>query len=354
MVVDAAVTDEMDRLIEIMRAALDVDPGVSTAFMTGSRAVGLGNLKSDVDVMCVCASDPPEPTSWADGQEVTGHIEYVSVDQVQEWCRTANSAPWESSRYPRVLDTAPAVKRLPRVVLGRPIVHNEAHAELVDSVDQDRLCQLVMTYSSAMSVAYLRDALGAVEVDDRATALETSATSLRWSMHAALAAVGDTYFGEKWIARRFGRAPQISGTMQRAVLEALLAPDPFALDDDGACTQIVERRLDLVGQLTCMASLYGWSSRAKQLPELVVKRGRVARSAVVPFADGLLFVGDAGPLLPRLVASVWLLADDDARFDRFAASLTREHGAQTRRRLKMIKDHLVDRGLLAPTVRNGR
>lgn len=278
------LTDEVDSMIGVA----DIDMLV----LSGSLAEGLGNVRSDLDVLLITGRP-----DMVVAQErslllfVDGHLLDLSVvalaplhELVQRLAAWA--AQPRDARDPAAFDPAER-KLLHRIATGLPLHGGAAFARLQAQVPRTALAQHLIALSSYMASTFQVDMAGFYRSADALSLHFASQQLLGHLMDALLASHGITTGNPKWRSRQLAA---LGGTWEAGLHgrptalsahELFLAASTFSVDD---AAQTIRARA------TALATL------ARRLLPMLAGGARtdavVARSATA--------AGGSGPRLPQL------------------------------------------------------
>ncbi|MFF4104007.1 hypothetical protein [Streptomyces sp. NPDC001903] len=335
------------------RAVLDEAVGrdnVRLAFVSGSLAAGLGHGLSDIDLYVATTDDAPRPEVSYERQGFVVQLTPVShaeLDRIVRICRDYTDTA--TDRWQTGLSDV-ELQRAVRFAIGTVLVDNGSG---VPEAAQARLTirRVLMNRSAYQLNSYAEDALGALQVGDTLTALQTSLIAVELSLECVLSGVGDVYLGRKFHLRRAARSAALREVLTD-VWEALRQPA------DLGCVQsarrIVVRRLLLVSHLVAHALLGGWDAPLDRVPRFADRRaegGPVRSPWVTPvrFSDAWGMSGpDIGYRVTEAMVRVWAALDGRPREELLTAARDTFPEDVPRELLDAAVTRLVESGAAVP------
>src|SRR5579875_1209636 len=279
------------------RAVLDRVIGMDNirlAYVSGSLAAGLGHGMSDIDIYVALNDGVPADLSYRESGFMVqvNPVSAAQVELIAEVCAKYTDTA-ASRRQTKLADDD--LKQSLRYAISTVTTDRcDILPPLKDSVLTIR--RILMNRHAYDLSGFAEDALGALEVQDRLTALQTSHMGVANALECALAGVGDVYFGPKFLLRRCARAPGL-----RAVLDDgwayLHQPSlPGSLEE---VSEFVVQRLLFATHLVTYCLLEAWDEPAARIPPFEDRRtegGPLRSPWVTPvrFADSW---GMAGPAI---------------------------------------------------------
>ncbi|MEO3772745.1 nucleotidyltransferase domain-containing protein [Micromonospora sp. B9E7] len=328
-------------------ARLATRPGVTSVFITGSMAVGLGNQTSDVDV-------------YVAGPEVEASREQIFAGPVRIDVHRLSKQALEATVW-RVVgatlrsdDGADVVREQDvtialRLHIGEIVVDGGATA-LQETLSKHELTLRQLLITRWLNLAHYgqEDLAGLVDVpEDGDSAVMIARLLLRTAGKALAAACGDLFPGEKWVWRQLDRSAP--ATFPHAHYRHLLRADPLATGQ-GAVSLTDLRRF----AQTCLAATatFGWhgvplayqprwrggDGPLRRMPELSVRTYR----------DGVVITSPESRRvrLSHEAALIWALCDgvDESTVQRDVERLRAVHTAARRlepERVAVLADELL-------------
>lgn len=261
------------------------------AYLGGSRAFGLGNALSDVD-LTVVAADPSGAPRELDLQsgDVFLHCQVTTLDALAPLAGlfAPDALPVETASV-----TADAVvsahRRATELVRGTYVATSPEVDALRARFDVARLDRLSAAAAAMLAALSVRDAAGAARSGDALTERAAAEIALEYALDAALFAAGDPYRSRKFLPRRLARHPHLVPYLERLrggdATETLLLANGLAA-------------------ATLLGIGHAWTYERHD--------GGPARSpyaSLVATDAGLRLAGAVELALARPTALVWLLAD---------------------------------------------
>ncbi|WP_229402994.1 hypothetical protein [Micromonospora okii] len=368
-------------------ARLATGPGVTSAFVAGSLAVGLGNHTSDVDVHLAGPSlEPGREQVFAGPVRVDVHR--IPTAALAETVRRVVAATLRSDDGADVVadrDVTTAVR-----LHGGEIVVDGGAAGLRRTLREHDLTLRRLVITRWLNLAHYgqEDLAGLIdEPRDADSATMVARLLLRTAGKALAAACGDLFPGEKWVWRQLDRSapagfphdrfrrllradpladgpPADTPLTDDPLADGPLADDPLAddplADDPLADTPDAVRLADLRRfAQTCLAATaaLGWHGVAMaRWPRWLAGDGPLRRAAelsVRAYADGVVLTrpDSRRVRLSHAAALVWALCDgvDAATLRRDVAGLGAAHapaGELTPARVTELVDRLLAAGLV--------
>ena len=296
-----------------MRSLADLGPPLA-AYLGGSRAFGLGNALSDVDLTVVyddaALTDDVQRERSVPGRDVSLHCEVRAFSEVAP-LRDLYARP--ELPYDAASVTAEAVvsthRRLTELLRGPVVVTSPAFEALRSGIDPKTVDHLSSRAAATICALSVRDAAGAAVSGDWLTAATAAEIALEYALDAALFAAGDPYRSRKFLARRLSRHEHLAGHVTDWRRLAAVA------DDERRARETL-----LLANGVAAATLLGTGPVWTTGTDGGGPRRSPYASLVATDAD-LRLAGAIEAALPRPVAIVWLLADGrdtDALAARFA------------------------------------
>lgn len=270
------------------------------AFLGGSKAFGLGNALSDVDLTVVYddAVLAGQPRVRAAGRgDVALHCELVGLGEYEALCRrfseTALPAATSSLDADAVLGSQ---RRMTEFLRGPYLRTSPLIEDMRASLAPERVDALCAAAAAVVGALSVRDAAGAARSGDWLTAAASAEMALEYALDAALFAAGDPYRSRKFLPRRLSCHPD-------------LAPFVDVLRSPGRLPAAARmREALLVANGVQAAALLGlgpvWTTHPDG-PGPV----RDPFTTLVTTAEGLRLVGTGEYGVGRPAATLWLLAD---------------------------------------------
>jgi hypothetical protein len=192
---------------EALRLLQPLGPPLA-AYLGGSRAFGLGNALSDVDLTVVYDTLPPgvPRERSVDGPGISLHCEVVRLADLAPLADLfANDAlPVETTSL-----SADAVvsahRKTTELLRGRYLSTSPEVEALRARLDGDTVDRLSAAAAAALGTLYVRDAAGAARSGDWLTAAAAAEMALEYAFDTALFAAGDPYRSRKFLPRRLSR-----------------------------------------------------------------------------------------------------------------------------------------------------
>ncbi|HEU0132426.1 MAG TPA: nucleotidyltransferase domain-containing protein [Mycobacteriales bacterium] len=337
-VVAEALVAYLPRLVE--------ETAATGIVLGGSRAFGLGNRYSDIDLVALLDRAPDRPVV---PPPIADHSVHVSGMTPADVAAVADRFRIEHLPATSLTPTASRLVQSTRTFLeltDGPVLHGaEAVAAVRAGLPRDGVGALVVESHAALQGGVHRDAAGALASGDWATAVEATLIALDYAVQAAVAVHDDLYVPRKFLARRAQRhdaALFATFTGTRAELVSAGASGDTAAD-------AVSRTLRRAAGISAGA-LLGWHP-----PDPVAAPGSLVRSAwhcVARYTDGYLITGATDNPVTRAGAEVWLAHDGRATGDVVALLTERwQRPVDTVRAVvEAAAGQLAVAGLLAPDV----
>ncbi|HEV2890497.1 MAG TPA: hypothetical protein VGX28_08980 [Frankiaceae bacterium] len=258
------------------------------AYLGGSRAFGLGNALSDVDLTVVYAAD-------ADGQrdldagEVSLHCQVTTLARLAPLADlfAHDALPTETASV-TADEVVGAHRRMTDLVRGTYVSSSPELDALRARFDVARVDRLSAHAAATLAALSVRDAAGAARSGDDLTEAAAAEVALEYAFDAALFAAGDPYRSRKFLPRRLARLlPRWLGEWrrERPVAETLLLANGLTA-------------------ATLLGAGDAWTYE---------RRGdgpcRSPYAALVATDSGLRLAGAVELSVARPAAIVWLLAD---------------------------------------------
>lgn len=184
---------------------------IDSIYIAGSLTAGLGNSASDADLFLLQSSGTAMATEMrqyvVDGSRV--NVEWYHVDQVERLVDEVIS--FQTRR-----DELTALSALPgkidftvRLLMSEPVVSSAALDRIRQCVQAaaGSIKQTALNCLAAAVTAHLEDFIGACAEDDLATAAHIGQDLVACAGKALAIAVGDLYFGKKWVYKQLSRNP---------------------------------------------------------------------------------------------------------------------------------------------------
>jgi hypothetical protein len=277
------------------------------AFLGGSRAFGLGNRLSDIDLTVVYDDEVvagEQRVRSLDGGDVLVHCELVGIGEYEPV--RAMFAPATLSAATASVDADALMGRQRRVaelLHGQFLRTSPVVERLRADLPADRVAGLCAAAVATLGALSVRDAAGAVRSGDWLTAVTAAEIALEQALDAALFVAGDPYRSRKFLARRLSRQPALA-----PLLDDLRRPGTSYLDREGLAART--RGALLVANGVQAATLLGaglvWTRHpAASSPGPV----RSPWLTLVATDGGLRLAGAIETGVGRPAAVLWLLAD---------------------------------------------
>jgi hypothetical protein len=333
-------------------ARLARGPRVTSAFVAGSLAVGLGNHTSDVDVhLAGPRLEPGREQVFAGPVRVDVHrLPTAALAGVVRRVVAATLRSDDGGDVVAEADVTTAVR-----LHGGEIVLDGGAAELQRTLREHDLTLRRLVTTRWLNLAHYgqEDLAGLIdEPGDGDSATMVARLLLRTAGKALAAACGDLFPGEKWVWRQLDRSAPAGFPHDRYRL--LLRADPLAEDPDAVRLADLRRFAQ-----TCLAATaaLGWhGTPLAHWPHWLGGDGPLRRAAelsVRAYADGVVLTApDSRRVrLSHGAALVWALCDgvDAATLRRDVAGLGAAHDPArglTPERVTELVDRLLAAGLI--------
>jgi len=296
----AGFGDEENALVaEALRLLEPLGPPLA-AYLGGSRAFGLGNALSDVDLTVVYDTVPPDvPRERSvDGPDISLHCEVVRLADLAPLADLfANDAlPVETASLSAEAVVS-AHRKATELLRGHYLRTSPEMDALRARFDSETVDRLSAAAAAALGTLYVRDAAGAARSGDWLTAAAAAEMALEYAFDAALFTAGDPYRSRKFLPRRLSRHEH-------------LVPYLDAWRGISAQSDDLERRTRatlLLANGVQAAALLGAGDATYEEGGAGPQRSPYV-SLVVTDA-GLRLAGEVERTVARPAAVVWLLAD---------------------------------------------
>ncbi|MGE7435351.1 hypothetical protein [Kitasatospora sp. NPDC001175] len=244
----------------VLERVVDTDK-VRLAFVGGSLAAGLGHGMSDVDLYVAAEPGTDLPKrGYREGGYVV-QINPLSTAQLEQIA--AICTEFTASRTDRWQVLVGDVELQPsiRYAIGSVLIDKDSG---LPSTDQAKLTvrKILMTRWAYDVSGFGEDALGALQVGDELTALQSSSIAVECAVECVLAAVGDVYLGRKFLLRRTARNEALREVLPR-IWDGLRLPQaPGGIEET---TRVVTENMRVAGHLVVNALLDGWDAPAPHI-----------------------------------------------------------------------------------------
>jgi Nucleotidyltransferase domain len=305
---DVSFTAEQVAAATGVLAQLD---GAELAFLGGSLAVGLGHAMSDIDLYVV-GPDLPERELSYQHRGVWVHVNPLSAAKVRELAALATEYRATGMDRSQLAADAKTLNALVRLATGWRLHATPEWTELLATLSDDVIRQVLTARHSNVFVAYAEDAHGALRTGDLLTATTASHLAVESACEATLASAGDLYLGPKFLFRRLARNPVTAPWSMRIWELSYQTVDPGSR---AAVEAIVTDRLFAGSQLVAWCAVDGWEQPLAALPDPapMTRAGGPLRSglfAPVRFVDGWALIGpDDGYEVSEGTVRLWRRLD---------------------------------------------
>lgn len=273
-------------------AAVAAEDGTLAVYLGGSLAAGLGNTRSDVDLLVITDHGQPPARAKVHTGGVRVDVQSYSADRFQDVVRTVTGGV-PRRRLGELPGLETELEFATRLLQGQVHCERGIARDLRAELERRRsdVRRLAVARFTLLAASRYEDLLGCVESGDGETALMLSAEILTRALHVFLIGSDDLYVGEKWVWQKLRRTT--THLPADAIRDLYFAP--AALPD-----RLVRRRM-----LTSQALLI-----AAQVNE---RRG-------TPGAwDGWQGEGAGGGPYERRLDGFPIVLDDTVLLDRFAS-----------------------------------
>ncbi|RFS45546.1 hypothetical protein D0Q02_15695 [Micromonospora craniellae] len=328
-------------------ARLASRPGVTSVFITGSLAVGLGNHTSDVDVYLA------GPEVGASREQVFAgpvriDVHRLSTQALAESVRRVVGATLRSDDGADVVPERDVTTAL-RLHIGEIVVDGGA-AALRKTLNEHELTLRRLLITRWLNLAHYgqEDLAGLVDdPEDGDAAVMIARLLLRTAGKALAAACGDLFPGVKWVWRQLDRSAPAA--FPHAHYRRLLRADPLATGHDGVRLTDLRRFAQ-----TCLAAtaVLGWHGvPVTHQPRWRGGDGplrRMSELSIRAYQDGVVITSPESRRvrLSHEAALIWALCDgvDESTMQRDIDRLRSVHTAARRleaERVAVLTDELL-------------
>lgn len=282
------------------------------AVFSGSAAVGLGHANSDVDVHVVLKPGIRLERMTFDQDSHLVQLQIVDPEHVARMVELGEA--YRVTRDDRSQSELTNVElwHFIRLATGEVLWASDGSRRLLDRMRFDVVRQVVAANFAHPAARACQTTGGMLRRDQTTAACHTSVLAMTAACEVALAATGDVYAVNRFLAARLERSPVLKPVF--AQIWELLHCLPHVEEGSAALAAAARARVFAAGGIVAHSLLYGWETTLADLPPLApVDAGGPVRSVdvgLLRFADAFGLAGRARSLrIGAAVAAVWAAAD---------------------------------------------
>jgi hypothetical protein len=292
--------------------SLEASDAFELAVFSGSAAVGLGHANSDVDVHVVLK---PGARLERRSFDQDGHRVQLQIVDPEHLARMVDLAEaYRVTRDDRSQSELTNVElwHLIRLATGEVLWASDGSRRLLDRMSFDVVRQVVAANYAHPAARACQTTGGMLRRGQATAACHTSTVAMTAACEVALAATGDVYAVNRFLAARLERASVLKPAF--AQIWELLHCLPRAEEGSAALAAAARARVFAAAGIVAHSLLYGWETVLADLPPLApVDAGGPVRApdvGLLRFADAFGLAGRTRSLrIGTAVAAVWAAAD---------------------------------------------